>query len=80
MRVRTLKSMNNINMMLTIHLGYIEMLVDKIDKKLLVIKIIEKSKSLRNKIIVYDIFSLMMKYFYKFNEKFRHFYGIKKVC
>ena len=53
MRVRTLKAMNNLNMMLTIHLGYIAMLVDKMDKKLLVIKIIEASKSLRRKIIVW---------------------------
>lgn len=53
MRVRTLKAMNNLNMMLTIHLGYIAMLADKIDKKLLVIKIIEASKSLRKKIIVW---------------------------
>ena len=49
MRVRTIKSMNNLNMMLTIHLGYMTMLSDKIDKKLLVIKIIEASKSLREK-------------------------------
>ena len=53
MRVRTLKSMNNLNMMLTIHLGYMAMLSDKIDKKLLVIKIIEASKSLKGKIIVW---------------------------
>lgn len=53
MRVRTLKSMNNLNMFLTIHLGYVAMLADKIDEKLLVIKIIEASKSLRNKVIVW---------------------------
>jgi len=53
MRVRTLKAMNNLNMMLTIHLGYISILTDKIDKKILVIKIIKKSKSLRNKVIVW---------------------------
>ena len=53
MRIRTLKSMNNMNMMLTIYLGYMGMLSDKIDKKLLVIKIIEASKSLRGKIIVW---------------------------
>ena len=53
MRVRTLKSMNNLNMMLTIHLGYIAILADKMDRKLLVIKIIEASKSLRNKVIVW---------------------------
>ena len=53
MRVRTLKAMNNLNMFLTMHLGYMAMLADKIDKKLLVIKIIEASKSLKNKIIVW---------------------------
>ena len=53
MRVRTLKAMNNLNTLLTIYLGYIGILSDKIDKKLLVIKIIEASKSLRNKIIVW---------------------------
>ena len=45
--------MNNLNMFLTMHLGYIAMLIDKIDRKLLVIKIIEASKSLRNKVIVW---------------------------
>ena len=54
MRVRTLKSMNVLNMMLTIHLGYVSMLADKIDKKLLVIKILEASKSLRKKLIVWQ--------------------------
>ena len=53
MRVRTLKSMNNLNMILSIYLGYMAMLSDKIDKKLFVIKIIERSKSLRKKIIVW---------------------------
>ncbi len=53
MRVRTLKAMNNINTLLTIYLGYVGMLVEKIDKKLLTIKIIEASKSLRNKVVVW---------------------------
>lgn len=53
MRVRTLKSMNNLNLMLTIYLGYIGKLVESIDKKLLTIKIIERSKSLRNKVVVW---------------------------
>ena len=53
MRVRTLKSMNILNMMLTIHLGHIAILADKIDSKLLTIKIIYASKSLRNKTIVW---------------------------
>ena len=53
MRVRTLESMNNLNLMLTIHLGHIGKLAESIDKKLLVYKIIERSKSIRNKIIVW---------------------------
>ena len=53
MRVRTLESMNTLNMMLTIHLGHIAILADKIDKKLLTIKIIYASKSLKNKSIVW---------------------------
>ena len=53
MRVRTLESMNNLNMMLTIHLGHIAMLADKMDKNLLVIKIIYASKSLKEKSIVW---------------------------
>ena len=53
LRVRTLKSMNNLNLLLTIHMGHIGMLVESIDRKLLVIKIIERSKSLRNKVVVW---------------------------
>ena len=53
MRVRTLESMNNLNMMLTIHLGHIAILADNIDKKLLTIKIIYASKSLKEKSIVW---------------------------
>ena len=53
MRVRTLDSMNNLNMMLTIHLGHIAILADKINKKLLTIKIIYASKSLKEKAIVW---------------------------
>ena len=53
MRVRTLESMNNLNMMLTIHLGHLAILADKIDKNLLTIKIIYASKSLKDKSIVW---------------------------
>lgn len=53
MRVRTLESMNTLNMMLTIHLGHIAILADKIDKKLLMIKILYASKSLKDKSIVW---------------------------
>lgn len=54
MRVRTLESMNNLNMMLTIHLGHIAILAEKINKNLLVIKILYASKSLRQKAIVWQ--------------------------
>ena len=53
MRVRTLESMNNLNMLLTIHLGHIAILADKINKKLLTIKIIYASKSIKEKAIVW---------------------------
>lgn len=53
MRVRTLESMNNLNMILTIHLGHIAILSDKINKNLLTIKIIYASKSLKDKAIVW---------------------------
>ena len=53
MRVRTLKSMNNLNLLLTIHLGHIGKLIEVIDKKLLTIKIILRSKSLRNKVVIW---------------------------
>ena len=53
MRVRTLEAMNNLNMLLTIHLGHIAMLADKIDKNLLTLKIIYASKSLKDKSIVW---------------------------
>ena len=52
-RVRTLKSINVLNMMLTIHMGHIGKLVESMDKKLLTIKIIERSQSLRQKVIVW---------------------------
>lgn len=52
-RIRTIKGMNVLNLLLTINIGHIGNLVEKIDKKLLTIKIIERSKSLRNKILVW---------------------------
>ncbi len=53
MRVRTLESMNNLNIMLTVHLGHIAILADNMNKKLLTIKIIYASKSLKDKAIVW---------------------------
>lgn len=53
MRVRTLESINNLNVMLTVHLGHIAILADNMNKKLLTIKIIYASKSLKDKAIVW---------------------------
>ena len=53
MRVRTLKAMNNLNLMLMIHMGHLGMLIEDVDKKLLTIKILERSKSIRKKVIVW---------------------------
>ena len=53
MRVRTLKSMNNLNMFLTIHLGHIAIIAEKINKNLLCIKILYASKSLKKKAILW---------------------------
>lgn len=52
-RLRTLKGMNNLNLFLTIHLGHINQLAEEINSKLLSIKIIEESKSLRGKVIIW---------------------------
>lgn len=52
-RLRTLKGMNNLNLLLTIHIGHVNKLVEEMDKKLLSMKIIEASKSLRNKVIIW---------------------------
>lgn len=53
MRVRTLRSMNNLNMMLTIHLGHMAILAENMDNRLLTIKIIYASNSLKSKSIVW---------------------------
>lgn len=42
MRARTLKAMNVLNMFLMMHIGHIGMLAEKINRKLLVIKMIER--------------------------------------
>lgn len=53
MRVRSLKSINTLNLLLTLALGEINLIAETMDKKLLCFKIIERSKSLRNKVIVW---------------------------
>lgn len=42
MRVRTLKAMNNLNLMLMLHMGDLWILIEDMDRKLLTIKIIEQ--------------------------------------
>ena len=68
MRVRTLKAMNHLNLLLTIHMGHLSMLAEEIDNKLLIIKIIEASKSLRDKVCVW------------FNQLARGIYEILKMA
>ena len=52
-RVRTLKAMNNLNLLLMIYMGHIAKMIEEMDNKLLSIKIIERSKSLRDKVVVW---------------------------
>ena len=44
---------NNLNLFSAIHLGHISLLVEEVNKKMLSIKIVESSKSLRGKIILW---------------------------
>jgi len=53
MRVRSLRAMNTMNMFLTLVLGEIVLIIEAMDRKLLCFKIIERSKSLRKKVIVW---------------------------
>ena len=52
-RVRTLKSINNLNKMLTYAIGLIVLLSEKIGKKEFVNKIIKESKSLKDKVYLW---------------------------
>ena len=45
--------MNNLNLMLMIQIGHLGMLIEDMNKKLLTMKIIERSKSLREKVNVW---------------------------
>lgn len=53
MRIRTLKGMNNLNFIFMMLLGLIAKLIEEMDNKLLSIKIMERSKSLREDLIVF---------------------------
>jgi hypothetical protein len=52
-RVRNLKSINNLNQLLSYTIGLIGLLTEKMDKKLLAIKIIERAKVIRTKLVFY---------------------------
>lgn len=54
MRVRTLDAMNNLNLLLTAHMGHLGLIAEKLDCNLLTIKIIEAAKALRNKVVVWS--------------------------
>lgn len=51
--LRTLKSMNNLNLMLTMALTHISILVEKLDKNFHSNVIIERAKALKEKVIIY---------------------------
>lgn len=52
-RVRSLKSINNINQMVSYVIGFICFLTEKMDNKLLTIKVLERANGIRNKLIFY---------------------------
>lgn len=52
-RLRTLIGINNLNLLLTIHIGHINKLAEEMEYKLLSIKIIEASKSIRKNVIIW---------------------------
>ena len=53
MRVRSLQSLNNLNTIIMMFLGFLAKLADSIDTRLLSIKILERSQSLRSELVVY---------------------------
>lgn len=52
-RIRNLKGINNLNFIVSIVMLHIGILAEKIDRKLLTIKILERSKSLKTKALVW---------------------------
>lgn len=52
-RLRSLKAINNLNLLLSAVMLHLGILAENMDQRLLTIKIIEKSKSLKNKAIVW---------------------------
>ena len=53
MLIRKVHAMNVMNMLLMVHIGHISILAEEVDRKLLVIKMIERSRSLGNKVYLW---------------------------
>lgn len=53
MLLRKVHAMNVMNMLLMVHIGHISILAEEVDRKLLVIKMIERSRSLGNKVYLW---------------------------
>ena len=72
--------MNALNLFLMIKVGHIAMLADKINEKLLAIKIIERSKSLRNNILLwsYQLSSGIKEILNKVQCGIEHFQRVEK--
>ncbi|HHU08378.1 MAG TPA: transposase, partial [Clostridiaceae bacterium] len=52
-RVRSLQSINNLNQLLSYSIGFIALLTEKMDKKLLAIKVLERANGIRKKLVFY---------------------------
>ena len=80
-RVRTLKSINNLNKILTYTIGLIAMLSEKKGKRKFVDKIIEESKSLRNEVYLwfYQIARGIYNILAKVKSGIREWQDIRKI-
>ena len=52
-RVRSLQSINNLNQLLSYSIGFIALLTEQMDKKLLAIKVLERANGIRKKLVFY---------------------------
>ncbi len=85
MRVRTLKGMNNLNFIFMMLLGLITKLIEEMDNRLLSIKILERSQSLREDLVVFtSMFARGIKEILSFAhtgvDKFKKKMKVKNEC
>ena len=52
-RVRSLKSINNLNLLLTYTIGFIALMCEKLEKNMFAQEIIKESKSLKDKVYLW---------------------------